>query len=80
MSNLETARRRGNAHVPLTRFTIQASVSSYSALPVFIWRLPITPIAGSTAQWTAAINIKICKRIAKQTPARAIVCDTPHRS
>jgi hypothetical protein len=57
--------------VPLTRFTIRASVSSYSALPAFIWRLPTTSIAGSTARRTAATKTKICKMTVKPRPAKS---------
>src|SRR5260370_18096482 len=62
-----TERRHWNACVPQRRFTVCASASSYSALLVFIWRLPITSIVGmSTAQRTAATNTRICKRTVKQ--------------
>jgi hypothetical protein len=59
------------------RRTIRASESSYSALPAFTWRLPITSIASmSTARRTAATKTDR-QRTVKPRPATSRAAPPP---
>jgi hypothetical protein len=75
-----TARKHWNACVPLMRFAVLVNVSSYSALPAFIWRLPITSIAvTNTARRTAATKTKTRIKLTARKSRLAPPSELNHR-